>query len=49
MAHSLLTAQETPQTPGELAILLADLGYQVELTSPARGGGPQTLNVIVSG
>lgn len=49
VAHSLLTAQETPQTPGELAILLADLGYQVELTSPARGGGPQTLNVIVSG
>ncbi|WP_068689159.1 YaaA family protein, partial [Thermobifida halotolerans] len=49
VAHSLLAAGASPRTPGELATALADLGHRVELTAPARGGGPHVLNVVVPG
>ena len=47
MVRSLLTAGAVPQGPAELVEALRDLGYEVEVETPARAGRAWTLDVLV--
>ncbi|NRQ31066.1 peroxide stress protein YaaA [Nonomuraea sp. NN258] len=47
IARALLRSGAEPGSPEELAKLLADLGYAVTLTPPARAGRPWTLDIAL--
>ena len=48
LLRALLVDGRTPSTPEDLADLLGDLGWRVELTKPARAGQAWTLDVVVT-
>lgn len=48
IARALLQQDTKPSTPDELAKILDDLGYTIDLTAPARPGRPWTLDVHVT-
>ena len=45
--RSLLTAGAAPEDPAGLVEALRDLGYEVEVTAPARAGAAWALDVLV--
>ncbi|MGW6736303.1 peroxide stress protein YaaA [Streptomyces sp. NPDC055013] len=48
IVRSLLTAGAVPAGPAELVEALRDLGYEVEVEAPAKGGKAWTLDVLVA-
>ncbi|ETK32196.1 hypothetical protein MPTA5024_31010 [Microbispora sp. ATCC PTA-5024] len=48
VARSLVESPDRPETPEDLAAMLADLGHRVELGDRRTRGGPRTLDVIVT-
>ncbi|NUP15232.1 MAG: peroxide stress protein YaaA [Streptomyces sp.] len=48
IVRSLLTEGAAPKGPAELVEALRDLGYEVEVEAPVKGGKPWTLDVLVT-